>query len=110
MRCLVTGRKTLYAPTGTSQGIRGMAQNEAVPLLEELCQHAFQDRFVTSHRHRQFDLVMWDNPTTMHSATPLAAATGPQDTRLIHRISLRGTPSVFQRKRQTAEHSHNATG
>ena len=91
----VTGRKTLYAPTGTSQGIRGMAQDEAVALLEELCQHAFQDRFVASHRHRRFDLVMWDNPTTMHSATPLAAASGPEDTRLIHRISLRGAPSVF---------------
>ena len=91
----VTGRKTLYAPTGTSQGIRGMAQDEAVALLEALCEHAFQDRFVTSHRHRKFDLVMWDNPTTMHSATPLAAATCPEDTRLIHRISLRGTPPLF---------------
>ena len=41
------------------------------------------------------DLIMCDNPTTMHSATPMAATTGPDDTRLLHRISLRGNPSVF---------------
>ncbi len=91
----VTGRRTLYAPTGTSQGIRGMPERAAARLLNALCEHAFQDQFVASHAHRRFDLVMWDNPTTMHRATPLAAATGRRDTRLIHRISLRGTPSVF---------------
>lgn len=91
----ITGEKTLYAPTGTSQGIRGMAPAEATALLNALCEHAFQDRFVTCHKYRRFDLVMWDNPTVMHSATPLPAATGADDTRLLHRISLRGTPSVF---------------
>ncbi len=91
----VTGKKTLYAVTGTSQGIQGMGRTEAKELLKELCDHAFQDRFITQHTHSVYDLVMWDNPTTMHSATPIAAATGPHDTRLIYRISLRGIPSVF---------------
>ncbi len=91
----VTGDKTLYAITGTSQGIKGMTQAAAKKLLEELCQHALQDRFITRHTHRVHDLLLWDNPTTMHSATPIAAATGPGDTRMIHRISLRGMPSVF---------------
>ena len=86
----VTGQKTLYAITGTSQGIKGMGQADAESLLNRLCEHAFQDRFITRHAHRVHDLVMWDNPTTMHRATPIAAATGPADTRLIHRISLRG--------------------
>lgn len=91
----VTGTKTLYAISGTCQGIEGMEQAEAEALLKELGDHAFQDWFITRHAHSVKDLVMWDNPTTMHSATPIAAATGPDDTRLIHRISLRGTPSVF---------------
>ena len=91
----ITGQKTLYAITGTSQGIIGMDQPEAESLLNELCDHAFQDRFVASHRYWVHDLILWDNPTTMHSATPMAAATGPDDTRLLHRISLRGNPSVF---------------
>jgi taurine dioxygenase len=91
----VTSQKTLYAVTGTSQGIKGMEQIEAEKLLKELCDHTFQDRFITQHTHSVHDLVMWDNPTTMHSATPIAAATGPHDTRMIHRISLRGYPSFF---------------
>lgn len=91
----VTGTKTLYAIAGTCQGIKGTEQAEAEDLLKELGDHAFQDRFTTRHTHSVHDLVMWDNPTTMHSATPIAAATGSHDTRLIHRISLRGTPSVF---------------
>ena len=91
----VTGQKTLYAITGTSQGIVGMEKAEAEALLNELCEHALADRFVSRHTYRVHDLIMWDNPTTMHSATPMSAATGPDDTRLLHRISLRGTPSVF---------------
>ena len=91
----ITGIKTLYAPTGTSQGIRGIAPAPATALLQELCDHAFEDRFIAQHRHRRHDLVMWDNPTVMHCATPLAAAKAPEDTRLIHRISLRGTPPVL---------------
>ncbi|MEM7539370.1 MAG: TauD/TfdA family dioxygenase [Chloroflexota bacterium] len=91
----VTGQKTLYAIAGTSQGIQGMAHAEAEQLLHELGEHAFQAQFIAQHTHSVHDLVMWDNPTTMHSATPIAAATGPHDTRLIHRISVRGLPSVF---------------
>ena len=91
----VTGEKTLYAPTGTSQGIKDMPQDEATALLKALCDHAFQDRFLARHAHRPSDLVMWDNPTVMHRATPIGAATGAGDTRLIHRISLRGPPPVF---------------
>ena len=93
----ITGQKTLYAVTGTSQGIVGMEQATAESLLNDLCDHAFQDRFVAGHKYRVHDLIMWDNPTAMHSATPMAAATGSQDSRLLHRISLRGTPSVFAR-------------
>ena len=53
-------------------------------------------------KYRIHDLILWDNPTTMHCATPMAAATGPEDTRLMHRISLRGTPSVFSRTQTAA--------
>lgn len=91
----MTGQKTLYAIAGTSQGIKGIVQDEAEALLQELGDHAFQAQFITRHVHAVHDLVMWDNPTTMHSATPIAAATGPHDARLIHRISVRGVPSVF---------------
>ena len=98
----VTGEKTLYAVTGTSQGVRGMNRDAARDLLTELGDHAFQERFIAAHAHRVHDLVMWDNPTTMHSASPIGQATGPDDTRLIHRISLRGYPSMFGTRTQAA--------
>ena len=91
----VTGRRTLYAITGTSQGVQGMDPASGATLLNTLCDHAFRAPFLTSHRHRVHDLVIWDNPTTMHSATPLGAATGPGDTRILRRLSLYGKPSIF---------------
>lgn len=92
----VTGKKTLYSIAGTSQGIKGMKKKDAQNLLRELGDHAFKDPFISKHHHRVHDLVLWDNPTTMHAATPISTATGPRDTRLIHRISVRGIPSVFE--------------
>ena len=91
----ITGVKTLYAITGTSQGIIGLSKDQAQNILESLCQHAFQDEFLTDYRHSVGDLLLWDNPTTMHSASPIAAATGSRDLREIRRISLRGRPPVF---------------
>ena len=91
----ITGEKTLYAVTGTSQGIRGMDRASSAALLNALCDHAFEDRFIAAHAHRVHGIVMWDNPTTMHSATPIGAATGPDSTRDIRRISLRGYSSLF---------------
>ena len=93
-----TGRKTLYEVTGTAQGIQGMAQNDATALLKELSDHVLQPAFTTSYKHRLHDIVMWDNPTVMHSATPIGQATGPRDTRHLWRISLRGSPPVLQRR------------
>lgn len=98
----VTGEKTLYAVTGTSQGIRGMNREAARELLAELGDHAFQGRFLATHAHRVHDLLMWDNPTTMHSASPIGQATGSDDTRLIHRISLRGYPRMFGMRTEAA--------
>ena len=91
----VTGRKTLYAISGTPQGIVGMPVDEALDLLEMLCQHTFREPFTSEHKHTVDGLVMWDNPTTMHSAKPIGAATGPADTRVIRRISLFGPCPLF---------------
>jgi taurine dioxygenase len=91
----VTGQTSLYAITGTSQGIKDMPQDEATALLNELCEHAFREPFLNQHAHSVHDILMWDNPTTMHSASPIGAATCDADTRVIRRISLKGYPPVF---------------
>ena len=92
----VTKQKTLYAITGTSQGIVGMNPSEAKELLEQLCEHTFTDPFVTSYKHEVGDIVMWDNPTTMHSASAIDEATCAEDTRILLRISLKGAPSIYK--------------
>jgi len=41
----VTGRKALYAVSGSSFGIEGMPQDEAIDLLDELRDHATQEKY-----------------------------------------------------------------
>jgi alpha-ketoglutarate-dependent 2,4-dichlorophenoxyacetate dioxygenase len=64
----VTGRKSLFlsAHGGT---ILGWPVPEARPFLRDLAEHATQRQFTYSHKWRPFDLVMWDNRTTMHRVT-----------------------------------------
>ena len=89
-------------PNRTAVDVRNLA-TQTLSLLESLCQHAFAPRFLTSHRHREEDILMWDNPTTMHKASPIGQATGTDDSRVIWRISLKGTPSVFPECREAEE-------
>jgi alpha-ketoglutarate-dependent 2,4-dichlorophenoxyacetate dioxygenase len=64
----VTGRKSLFlsAHGGT---IVGWPVPEARAFLRDLVEHATQQRFVYSHKWRQWDLVIWDNRQTMHRVT-----------------------------------------
>jgi alpha-ketoglutarate-dependent 2,4-dichlorophenoxyacetate dioxygenase len=59
------GRKSLYLGSHIG-GIIGWPVPEALAFLRDLTEHATQRRFVYSHRWRPFDLVVWDNRTTMH--------------------------------------------
>ncbi len=60
-----SGRMSLYIASHAG-AIRGMADDEARKLLDELTAHATQRQFVHSHRWRGKDLVIWDNRCTMH--------------------------------------------
>lgn len=91
----VTGRTALYSPAGTSQGIVGMEDGEAAKLLNELADHALQPKYVYKHKWAVGDVVGWDTSSTMHAATPIGAATGPKDTRLLYRISVKGKPGIY---------------
>jgi len=62
----VTGRPILFVNPMHTYGFVGMAQEEAWPLIEELAEHATQDRFVYYHRWRVGDVLMWDERATMH--------------------------------------------
>jgi taurine dioxygenase len=81
----VTGRKALYAVSGSSYGIAGMPEDEAVALLDELAAHATQPKLVYSLSYRAGDVVIWDNASLLHSAT----LTDPDDPRTLWRITVK---------------------
>ena len=81
----VTDRKALYAVSGSSYGIVGMPEDEAVALLDELAAHATQPKYVYSLSYRVGDVVIWDNASLLHSAT----LTDPDDPRTLWRITVK---------------------
>ena len=81
----VTGRKALYAVSGSSYGIVGMPEDEAVALLDELAAHATQEKYVYSFAYGVGDVVVWDNASLLHSATLL----DPDDARTLWRITIK---------------------
>ena len=62
-----TGRKSLFLSSHAG-GIVGWTIPEARMFLRDLTEHATQREFVYSHAWRPYDLVMWDNRSTMHRA------------------------------------------
>ena len=81
----VTGRKALYAVSGSSYGIVGMPEDEAVALLDELAAHATQPQYQLSYAYSVGDVVIWDNASLLHSAT----LTDPDDPRTLWRITIK---------------------
>jgi taurine dioxygenase len=68
-----TGMKALYAVSGSSYGIVGMPDDEAIALLDELAAHATQDKYILRYEYGVGDVVIWDNASLLHSATLTAA-------------------------------------
>ena len=81
----VTGRKALYAVSGSSFGIVGMPDDEARTLLDELAAHATQEKYRYSLAYGVGDVVIWDNASLLHSAT----LTDPDDPRTLWRITIK---------------------
>jgi taurine dioxygenase len=83
----VTGRKALYAVSGSSFGIVGMPDGEAVKLLDLLAAHATQEKYRYRLAYGVGDVVIWDNASLLHSAT----LTDPDDARTLWRITVKET-------------------
>jgi len=81
----VTGRRALYAVSGSSFGIVGMPEDEALDLLNELAAHATQPKHRYSLAYRVGDVVVWDNASLLHAATLL----DPDDPRTLWRITIK---------------------
>jgi taurine dioxygenase len=80
----VTGRKALYAVSGSSFGIVGMPDDEALDLLDELAAHSTQPKYQLRFKYGVGDVVIWDNASLLHSATLI----DPDDARTLWRITV----------------------
>src|SRR3984957_16399209 len=63
-----TGRESIYINPIRIEGILGVDHKEALPLLDELLEHATAPRFQYRHKWEPGDLVMWDNRCLLHKA------------------------------------------
>jgi taurine dioxygenase len=81
----VTGRKALYSVSGSSFRVEGMPDDEAVDLLDELKDHATQQKYQLRLKYGVGDIVIWDNASLLHSAT----LTDPDDPRTLWRITVK---------------------
>jgi taurine dioxygenase len=87
-----TGRQCLYVSKGECEGVEGMPQHEALPLIDELANHTVDARFQHRHRWRVNDLLMWDNCAVQHLAS--LDYQWPAQRRLMHRITVGGSVPV----------------
>jgi len=65
----VTGRKSLYLASHIGT-IDDWPIPEARMFIRDLTEHATQPQFLYKHVWKQYDMVMWDNRSTMHRVTP----------------------------------------
>ncbi len=94
----VTGRKSLYLSAHIGS-IVGWPVPEARAFLRDLTEHATQPQFVHAHRWKPWDLVIWDNRTTMHRARRYNDL---QDVRDMRRSTIRGEAMTAEQVQQAA--------
>jgi taurine dioxygenase len=82
----VTKEKALFVNIHRALGIDGIDETESLPLIKRLYQSAILPEFVYKHKWQDGDLLIWNNPTTMHCATPIADS----EERLLYRILTNG--------------------
>jgi len=90
----VTNEKCLYAVAASSRGIVDMPDDEALDLLSELKAHCTKPDYVITHAYAVDELFIWDTVLTMHAAAVIDEARDEDNTRLMHRISVKGYPSL----------------
>src|SRR2546428_1837456 len=80
-------RRSLYLASHASR-IIDWPVPEGRLLLRDLIEHATRPEFVYRHSWRPGDLVIWDNPATMHRAPPFDDATHPRELRRVTTLDI----------------------
>jgi taurine dioxygenase/putative 2-oxoglutarate oxygenase len=95
----VSGRLALYAGGNVPWRIEGMPEHESAPLVTFVQEFAVQPRFTYRHRWAPGDIILWDNRSAMHRASPYDEV---NHRRLMHRTTIYGTPSTPPKALPTA--------
>jgi alpha-ketoglutarate-dependent 2,4-dichlorophenoxyacetate dioxygenase len=69
--------KSLYLGAHCAK-VEGMDDGEGRALIDWLMAFATDERFVYSHVWRPHDLILWDNLSVLHRATPFASMVEPR--------------------------------
>ena len=92
----VNGRRALYGCAGSSFGIVGWPEDEAIDLLDELANHCIQDKYHSRIDYEVGDVAAWDTFQTLHKAQVQKPATGQTDRRVLWRVSVTGKPPIYR--------------
>ena len=79
-----TGRKALYVCRLMTDRINELDPQESRALIDELCDHIEDQKFVYQHKWRIGDIVIWDNRCTSHARTDFGAS----ERRLLKRVTV----------------------
>lgn len=85
-----TGRRALYAVSGSSFGIEGLPDDAGRALLDELAAFATAERFCHTYSYTVGDVIVWDNAQLLHKA-PLVDLSQP---RTLWRITVKEDPQT----------------
>ncbi len=88
----VTGRCALYGLGGSCFEVEGMSSEESKAFLLDLRRYATQEKFVARHKLMPGEVMIWDNFSVLHRATPIEYTDEPGRRRLNYRISVKGAP------------------
>jgi len=87
-----TGRRAIFAHPGMTAEIVGLPAQEGDDILNYLFEHTVLPEFRHDFRWSPGDVVMWDNRSTMHSATTRNLPAGQY--RTLYRTTVRGERPV----------------
>lgn len=87
-----SGRLAIFAHPGMTAEIVGLPPAESREILEGLFAHCVRDEFRYAYRWSPGDVVIWDNRSTMHSATTRSLPAGAH--RTLYRTTMQGERPV----------------
>lgn len=86
----VDGRKCLFVNIHNALGVEGLETKEGMELVRYLYEHVIDKQEIFAHRWQVNDVVIWDNPSTMHA--PAMKHSG--EPRTFYRIITKGVLPV----------------